>query len=546
MLPFCSRRSCRGSLGLRCLLLGVVSLLAGSAHGAIRVVSYNTLDNPTNAFEDGLVQTIFDAIGTKPTNGIAKRADIIAVQEQTTFASETTASRIADALNSLYGVGSYTSALTGLGGDRVGVVYDTATVSLIGSTNVATSGPRQAFRGQFRPVGYTSPDADLYVYSAHFKAGSSSSDESTRALEGLFLRNNADALGPDANVVFAGDFNFGDNGEAGYLNLLGGNGNTNASDPIDLPFWPSPIYAEHMTQSTRTSGGDGAGGGMDDRFDLQITSDDLLDGEGLSYIGPTSTGLGGLDHSYQAFGNDGTSYNQAITFPSTGRSQPANVLQALHDFSDHLPVVADYQLPAWMDVVVSAVPTEVELGESVNVDVMIENIANVLSANAADELDYTVTVSGDLLIGGDPMGEIVGFDPATGGAQTEQIELDTSSPGSKSGTIAVISNSQAVQAGSFSMPISFSVVTPPVDADFDNDNDVDDTDLLLWDAGFQFGPGLSGIGDADIDGDADVADVLLWQQEYTGPLSSVTVVPEPAAGVAVLLALALAVAKRRR
>lgn len=42
--------------------------------------------------------------------------------------------------------------------------------------------------------------------------------------------------------------------------------------------------------------GGGASGGMDDCFDFQLVSASVLDGEGLSYIGPTApgTGAGGL------------------------------------------------------------------------------------------------------------------------------------------------------------------------------------------------------------------------------------------------------------
>ena len=236
------------------------------------------------------------------------------------------------------------------------------------------------------------------------------------------------------------NFNFYNQSEQGYLNLLGGNGNTDAADPLNLASWPNYTVAEYLTQSTRTASfGGGSGGGLDDRFDHQITSDDLLDGEGLSYIGPTSTGLGGLEHSYQSFGNDGVSYNTNINNTYTGRSQSAAVLDALYYFSDHLPVVADYQVPAWMDVTVDPVPTEVNLGDSIDLDVLVENIADVVGVYGADELDYTLTVSGDLV------GGATGTDAALGGGQTYQVSLDTSSVGTKNGTITVSSSSRRLR-----------------------------------------------------------------------------------------------------
>src|SRR5690606_1202320 len=85
-------------------------------------------------------------------------------------------------------------------------------------------------------------------------------------------------------------------------------------------------------------------GGMDDRFDFQLITGELQDNEGMSQ----------LAGSYRTFGNDGThTTNGAIT---TGTGAAANVLTALAQSSDHLPVVADYQLPAKLGVQVASIP----------------------------------------------------------------------------------------------------------------------------------------------------------------------------------------------
>ena len=93
-------------------------------------------------------------------------------------------------------------------------------------------------------------------------------------------------------------------------------------------------------------------------------------------------------------------------------------------------------------------------------------------------------------------------------------------------------------SGMIADPLAYSLawnVDVPVvfaEADFDEDGDVDDVDLGLWEAGY----GLTGSA-AHIDGDAngdmnvDGADFLKWQIQYTGslnPLSSSAAVPEPA------------------
>ena len=126
-------------------------------------------------------------------------------------------------------------------------------------------------------------------------------------------------------------------------------------------------------------------------------TDELLDGDGISYMGPSSAGFVGVEHSYLAFGNDGMVYNVAINALLSGREQPADVLDALHDFSDHLPVVADYQFPARMEVTVDPISAALIVGATASVDFDVANTAPVALEVAADELDYSFFTSGDLI-----------------------------------------------------------------------------------------------------------------------------------------------------
>jgi hypothetical protein len=109
-----------------------------------------------------------------------------------------------------------------------------------------------------------------------------------------------------------------------------------AFDPINTPgAWSgNDAFKSVHTQAPSFDAQPGlVGGGMDDRFDFQLVTGELLDGEGLDYI----------PGSYHAFGNNGThTFNQSI---STGTGALLAVLAALMTASDHLPVVADYQLP---------------------------------------------------------------------------------------------------------------------------------------------------------------------------------------------------------
>lgn len=114
-------------------------------------------------------------------------------------------------------------------------------------------------------------------------------------------------------------------------------------------------------------------------------------------------------------------------------------------------MVADYQLPAKMNAMLASVPTNVMQGASVGIDILVENIANVLTANGADELDYTISVGGSLIGSGG------GTAFPLAGANTSQIFLDTSSTGFKTGIVTVASSSQQAANPVFNFPVSFTV-----------------------------------------------------------------------------------------
>ncbi len=88
-----------------------------------------------------------------------------------------------------------------------------------------------------------------------------------------------------------------------------------------------------------------------------------------------------------------------------------------------------------------------------------------------------------------------------------------------------------------------SLAPPPLTADFDTDGDVDNIDLLIWEAFF----GTPGNGaDADEDGDSDGNDFLTWQREFTGPAAPATVaVPEPSSALLLGLGILRLVSIRR-
>lgn len=125
--------------------------------------------------------------------------------------------------------------------------------------------------------------------------------------------------------------------EAGFQNLL--NYSTTSLrfyDPESQPGnWNNNYTFRNLhSQSTRdgaTNNGCFSGGGLDDRFDHVLFSDDVVNGSAkMTYVSGSLTPVG----------NDGLHFNAAINAP-TNNAVPANVLTALYEMSDHLPVYVD-------------------------------------------------------------------------------------------------------------------------------------------------------------------------------------------------------------
>ena len=177
----------------------------------------------------------------------------------------------------------------------------------------------------------------IHVLVAHLKAGSSLADEQERARATESLMASLDSLNATGNYIFAGDFNLYNSSEPAYQDLINYVDPTvRFYDPINVSgnWHNSGVYAALHTQSTRTTGGCFAGGGMDDRFDFILASDEIINNtDKMRYI----------PNTYQAVGQDGNRFNGTIISP-TNNSVPTVVSQALYNLSDHLPVIMDVEI----------------------------------------------------------------------------------------------------------------------------------------------------------------------------------------------------------
>ncbi|MHC1706340.1 MAG: hypothetical protein AB9842_02330 [Bacteroidales bacterium] len=176
----------------------------------------------------------------------------------------------------------------------------------------------------------------LTVIVAHLKAGTGQSNELQRAEMAQSLMNYLNAHNKQGNIILSGDFNLYSSYEQAYQVLINyTNPNIRFYDPIDSPGdWNSnEVFAAVHTQSTHvSSNGCAAGGGLDDRFDFILTSNSLMVG---------TEGMQNIISTYHAPGQDGQHFNSSLNAQPANLSVPPDVLDALYNNSDHLPVVMD-------------------------------------------------------------------------------------------------------------------------------------------------------------------------------------------------------------
>ncbi|MCD4691247.1 choice-of-anchor D domain-containing protein [bacterium] len=400
-------------LALMAVAILAVCLAAPQPALALRIVTYNVLNFPgsTGAARLDDFRAVLEEIDP----------DVLVVQE---MLSETGMNQILnDALN-YYTPGVYAAGpfVNGYDTDNA-LYYKIATVDYVSHQEISTA-LRNISEYVVRPAGYTSSDAEIRVYSLHLKAGSGTDDKTKRLAEATILRNHMNALEAGSSFMVAGDYNIRASTEAAYQRLVGSAADNDGRvlDPINRPgtWHDSYTFRDIHTQSPRTTAfGGGATGGMDDRFDLILVSYALNDGEGLDYIPGT----------YTSYGNDGMHLNTAIN-SGTNYAVSAAIADALHEAADHLPVYADFQLPAKLSA-----PTELAFGSYIagTASALPLTVGNIAIA-PADELDYSLAA---------PSGFSTGsglFELEPGTEDDHSIMMDTATVGYRSGSLVISSD----------------------------------------------------------------------------------------------------------
>lgn len=247
--------------------------------------------------------------------------------------------------------------------DLLQMAYYNSKKLILESSKVIPTETRDINRYTFKlnTVDATTNPQHIVVYVTHFKASSSLSDRGKRLESAQKFVADLSTIDSDSYVVFAGDFNFYTTNEVGYQEIIDTRNPIRIIDPINRPcpslpngadatfyfnnrfdspyrqyFYNNSGFADVHSQSTRIQSGidgEGSGGGMDDRFDYIMLSNNFTTSATLYYV----------NNSYKTIGNNGNCYNGYVSDPSCTGTYSSTLRNALYTFSDHLPIYLEVQ-----------------------------------------------------------------------------------------------------------------------------------------------------------------------------------------------------------
>lgn len=454
----CTSRGAGAAL-VRSAACTAIMLAAGSASAQLRVAAWNISQYDGADRAAALQTSVYTAF-----NGRSFAPDVISLQE---IGSAAALATLVNVLNTAPGSpGDWAAApfVTGPDWENT-LIYRTSKLDFVriamasaGSSSDLTLPPRDTFRYDLRLDGYGDiPTNHIAIYSTHMKAGAtnsgSTSDQARRLVEATRIRDNAEGVDTGGvgtgmpagyHFIIAGDFNVQSSSQLAYQELVGSQiDNTGRFfDPINSPgSWNN----NSVFRFIHTQDPSGAGG-MDDRLDIILASIGLMDGAGLDYIGnaaiPYSTSTwNDPNHSYRCWGNDGTSFNLALT--TTGNTMVGPVVaQALIDVADsagHLPLFMDFRVPAKITSNVTTLDfgTVIQNTAAPSRQLQVSNAGNVALWNAAGiaNLSYTLPAAAGFTV---PSGNYA--DAAGGLVNTHTLTMPTTTVGIKNTTITITSN----------------------------------------------------------------------------------------------------------
>ncbi|MEI7575788.1 MAG: endonuclease/exonuclease/phosphatase family protein [Armatimonadota bacterium] len=445
-------------------LLGI-GALSSLGFAQLRVATWNVTNftsTESTARKAAFQTAIFGSF-----QGRSMNPDVLVAQEMQGSASVTSFLAM---LNSAPGQSGQWAAATPFlttGDSDSAFFYRTNKVQFQSLANIAGD-PRSTQRYDFKLLGYDASSTTnplMSLYSSHLKSGTATggSEESRRLFEARNIRTDAATQSAAGrNVLLGGDFNIGTSNDDSYRALIDASTTNNSGATVTNGRFHDPINSSFTsTGATVTWNNNNAyrflhtqdpygAGGMDDRMDFILTGSTMRDGKGLEYVGSTTaaystTTWNDPNHSYRAWGNDGTSFNSTINTTnnamvgntiaaairdSVGNSNPNNV-------GGHLPIFLDLKLPADLKVAQSSLNFGTALiGSTSQLSVDISNAvdAAIWGASGVQNSSFSLSLSGTGFTL--PTGGTL----AAGGSVAKLISMDTTSTGIRNAVLQITDN----------------------------------------------------------------------------------------------------------
>ncbi|STD53688.1 endonuclease/exonuclease/phosphatase family protein [Empedobacter falsenii] len=223
------------------------------------------------------------------------------------------------------------------------VFYNTRKLALVNQQKIPTV-YRDINHYSFQ-LNITSNDPiHLEVFVAHLKSSTGPANRQMRLEMVQEVTKSLKKLTqPNTYVLFAGDFNFYNSSEPAYQEIINPANAILMIDPLNAPgsWQDNPAFSYLHTQSTRVSNigfgsgtNAGASGGLDDRFDFIMMSENFKNSSRFSFI----------NDSYKAYGNNGDCLNKDVKDPNCTGIYSQTLRTNLYNMSDHLPVVAQFRI----------------------------------------------------------------------------------------------------------------------------------------------------------------------------------------------------------
>lgn len=299
----------------------------------IRIMSYNILNYPNVPGNDSIM--VADTTGRNPyfrTIFSSINPDIAVLQEVERGVDAT--AFLTNVMNS-YGE-TYDMALHSTPADDNPIYFKADKFDFISSHLVidqSSSHPTVEY------VLYHEQTEDtLIILNTHLKYGSGSGEKTARKIEADAIRLRTSTYSDGAYFIAMGDFNILGGTETAFDTLLDQTNSGYFIDPLNLQGqgnWSSSGLTEYNTHNTRDGSGNYLGGGgglgLDERFDLLLNSQNVVNPVGIMY----------KSGSFVTYGNDGLHNNEDVN-EQPNNSVTVDVADALYMASDHLPIYADF------------------------------------------------------------------------------------------------------------------------------------------------------------------------------------------------------------